>query len=103
MEWPLIAALASSGGFAISFAVFWLTFGSRLGGVETVARVAGDEAKEALGRVDAVTASFSLYREQVAKDYIQREAMREVEDRVTAAIDRLGDRLDRFVEAAGRN
>jgi hypothetical protein len=31
---------------------------------------------------------------------IHREVMREVEDRLTAAIDRLGDRLDRFVEAA---
>jgi len=102
MEWPIIAALASSGGFAISFAVFWLRFGSRIGRVETEASVAGDEAKDALTRIGALGASFSLYREQVARDYIHREAMREVEDRLTAAIDRLGDRFDRFIETATR-
>jgi hypothetical protein len=41
-----------------------------------------------------------LYREQIARDYIHREVMREVEDRLTGAIDRLGERLDRFTAAA---
>lgn len=99
-EWPAIAALASTGGFALSFAVFWLTCGTRIGKAETEATAASAGAKDALDRVSRLGASFSTYREQVARDYIQREAMREVEDRLTAAIDRLGDRLDRFVEAA---
>lgn len=99
-EWPAVAAFASTGGFAISFAVFWLTFGTRIGRAETEASVANTEAKDALERVAMLGTSFSTYREQVARDYIHREAMREVEDRLTAAIDRLGDRLDRFVEAA---
>jgi hypothetical protein len=99
-EWPAIAALASSGGFAVSFAVFWLKFGTRIGKAESEATAASSGAKDALDRVGRLGASFSTYREQVARDYIQREAMREVEDRLTAAIDRLGDRLDRFVEAA---
>jgi hypothetical protein len=99
-EWPAIAALASTGGFAVSFAVFWLTFGTRIGKAETEATAASSAIKDALDRVSRLGASLSTYREQVARDYIQREAMREVEDRLTAAIDRLGDRLDRFVEAA---
>jgi hypothetical protein len=100
LEWPAVAALASTGGFAVSFAVFWLTFGARIGKVETEANAANTEAKNALERVARLGTSFSIYREQVARDYIHREVMREVEDRLTAAIDRLGDRLDRFVEAA---
>lgn len=48
------------------------------------------------------TAAFSLYREQIARDYIHREVMREVEDRLTAAIDRLGDRLDRVLERSDK-
>jgi hypothetical protein len=61
---------------------------------------ANSEARDALEKVATLGTSFSTYREQVAKDFIHRIAMREVEDRLTAAIDRLGDRLDRFIEAA---
>jgi len=100
LEWPAVAAFASTGGFAVSFAVFWLTFGARIGKVETEAGAANSEARDALERVAKLGTSFSTYREQVARDYIHREMMREVEDRLAAAIDRLGDRLDRFVEAA---
>ena len=100
LEWPAVAAFASTGGFAISFAVFWLTFGTRIGRVETEANTANSEARDALERVATLGASFSTYREQIAKDCIHREVMREVEDRLTAAIDRLGDRLDRFIETA---
>ena len=47
------------------------------------------------------SAAFPLYREQIAREYIHREVMREVEERLTAAIDRLGDRLDRALERSG--
>jgi hypothetical protein len=100
LEWPAVAAVASTGGFAISFAVFWLTFGTRIGRAETEAGAANSGAKEALDRINRLGTTLSTYREQVARDYIHREVMHEVEDRLTAAIDRLGDRLDRFIEAA---
>lgn len=45
-------------------------------------------------------AAFHLYREQVAREYIHRETMKEVEDRLTGAINRLGDRFDKLIEAA---
>jgi hypothetical protein len=100
LEWPAVAAVASTGGFAISFAVFWLTFGTRIGRAETEASAANSGAKDALDRITRLGTSLSTYREQVARDYIHREVMHEVEDRLAAAIDRLGDRLDRFIEAA---
>lgn len=100
LEWPAVAAVASTGGFAISFAVFWLTFGTRIGRAETEASAANSGAKDALDRITRLGTSLSTYREQVARDYIHREVMHEVEDRLAAAIDQLGDRLDRFIEAA---
>lgn len=102
-EWAMISAGCAAGGFAIAFATFWMTFGSRLSKAEADATTAKASAYEAGERIITLGASFSLYREQVAREYIHREAMREVEDRLTQAIDRLGDRLDRlFVEAAAR-
>ena len=61
LEWPAVAALASTGGFAISFAVFWLTFGTRIGKAETEADAASSGAKNALDRVASLGASFSTY------------------------------------------
>ena len=100
MEWAAISAVAALAGFGIAFATFWLTFGGRIGKAETDASNALAQSKEANEKVAIQTAAFSLYREQVAREYIHREVMREVEDRLTQAIDRLGERLDRFTEAA---
>jgi hypothetical protein len=49
-------------------------------------------------KLAASCAAIALYREQVARDYMHREVMREVEQRLTEAIDRLADRLDRLLE-----
>lgn len=100
MEWAAISAVAALAGFGIAFATFWLTFGGRIAKAEADASNAADHAKEANDKVAIQTAAFALYREQVAREYIHREVMREVEDRLTQAIDRLGERLDRFTEAA---
>jgi len=102
MEWPAIAALGTVGAFGIAFATFWIKFGGRIGKAESEASDARRAAKEADEKATLLSAAFSLYREQVAREYIHREVMREVEDRLTAAIERLGDRLDRFVEAAAK-
>lgn len=100
MEWGAVSAIAAVAGFGLSYALFWLSFGGRLSKAETESADAKVDAREASEKVGLLTASFSLYREQIARDYIHREAMREVEDRLTQAIDRLGERLDRFTEAA---
>jgi len=102
MSWPAVAALASLAGFGIAFATFWITFGSRIGRAELEASEAKSKAKDADDKATLLSAAFAMYREQVARDYIHRETMREMEDRLAAAIDRLGDRLDRFVETAAR-
>jgi len=98
---------------------FWMRLASRITLAESTARAAKEEAesaakaakeeverlagaiKEANDKIAILQAAFALYSEQIAREYIHREMMREVEDRLTAAIERLGDRLDRVLERSG--
>jgi hypothetical protein len=109
VTWIGVAAGCAS---LISILRFWMTYSDRITTAEAAAKAAADTAQEAKKdahetseKIAILAASFSLYREQVAREYIHREVMREVEDRLTQAIDRLGVRLDRFTEAAihGKN
>ena len=101
VDWGAIAAIATVAGFGLAFGGFWLKFGSRLANAEATSHEAKEDAKEANEKATLLSASFSLYREQIAREYIHREVMREVEDRLTQAIERLGDRLDRVLERSG--
>jgi hypothetical protein len=83
---------------ALAILGFWMTLSARLAKAEITASEAKEDAKEANSKATLLSASFSLYREQIAREYIHREVMREVEDRLTQAIERLGDRLDRVLE-----
>lgn len=104
----LVVGLGSLGGVGLGFLTFWLNFSSRVSDANATAQKAEGLAKEA--KADAhetattlaiQTAAFSLFREQVAKEYIHREVMREVETRLTDAINRLGDRLDKVLSKIG--
>jgi hypothetical protein len=84
---------------------FWMRFENRTTLAEATAATAAkdvEDAKElaanAHNRVTLLAAEFGMYRESVAREYIHRTTMREVEDRLTQAIDRLGDRLDRVLD-----
>jgi hypothetical protein len=86
---------------AVAILGFWMSLSSRLTKAEVTASEAKDDAKEASEKATLLSAAFALYREQIAREYIHREVMREVEDRLTQAIERLGDRLDRVLERSG--
>lgn len=86
---------------AVAIIGFWMSLSARLAKAEIIASEAKDDAKEANEKATLLSAAFSLYREQIAREYIHREVMREVEDRLTQAIERLGDRLDRVLERSG--
>lgn len=102
MDWQIVAALGTAGGFTLAFATFWIRFGSRISTAESVATEAQKASDHSRDQLAILTAQFSLYREQIAREYIHREVMREVEERLTQAIDRLGDRLDRVLERSDR-
>lgn len=93
----------------IAIVSFWMNFATKIANnkaaaeaAATAAKAATEIAHEASEKVTLLSAGFGIYREQVAREYIHREVMREVEDRLTAAIERLGDRLDRVLEKQTR-
>lgn len=105
-------AVAVAVGSLISIITFWTRYSDRITKAEARAEAADDlaqeakkDAHEASEKIALLSASFGMYREQIARDYIHREVMREVEDRLTSAINGLGERLDRFTAAAlaGKN
>lgn len=98
-QWATIAIASVVPALAI--VGFWMTLSSRLTKAEITSQEAKDDAKEANSKATLLSTAFALYREQIAREYIHREVMREVEDRLTQAIERLGDRLDRVLERSG--
>lgn len=51
-------------------------------------------------RIDAIEKDHAGFREKVARDYVSRDALRELEERLVNAIERLGDRFDRYFDKA---
>jgi hypothetical protein len=58
------------------------------------ARNAMAAANAAHEKIALLQAALTAYRETQAERLVSREVLREVEDRLTGAIDRLGDRFD---------
>jgi len=65
------------------------------------AEEASASAKEAHERIGIQSQALALYREQVAREYVSRDALGEMERRVTTSIDRLSDRLDKVLDRQG--
>ncbi len=96
-----IAAIAALGGVCVAgvaIITFWINLSDRISKADLRATSADEGTKACAVQVAAIHAAFGLYRETVAREYIHRESMREMEDRLTAAIDRLADRLDRILD-----
>ena len=84
---------------------FWINFAREIAKARSVAEQANNKADAAQKacldlniQLQAQTASFAIYREQIAREYISRDSMRELEDRLTGEIKGLGTRIDRFLE-----
>lgn len=50
----------------------------------------------------ALSGLLALHREQVAREYVDKAALREMEGRLTDRIDRVGDHLAALMERGGR-
>ena len=53
--------------------------------------------------VQAVRDELAGFKLRVAEKYVSSDSLREIEDRLVAAIERLGERLDRVIDKASRN
>lgn len=92
--------LITAGGSIIAIITFWMNRGRTEGETSVVASEAKRSSAEAHEKIAALDAAFGIYRERVAADYVSRSVLREVEERITGAIDRIADRLDRIIEHA---
>lgn len=91
-------ALIGAAGSIIAIVTFWMNRGRAEGENSATASDAKKMALEAHIKIGALDAAFGLYRENVAKEYVSRSTLHEVEIRITGAIDRITDRLDRIIE-----
>lgn len=81
----------------VGVVVFLTRAADRAMRAEEAAQSMGTRLKQVEERIALETAALALFREQVAREYVSREAMRELEERVVKAIDRVGDRIDRIM------
>ncbi len=77
--------------------VLWLATQARAERKALSDRLDADR-KAAADAAAAVRADLERHRLEVAKDYVSRDSLRELEERLVAAIERLGDRLDRVLD-----
>jgi hypothetical protein len=55
-------------------------------------------ADEAHDKIAMQGETHALFREQVAREYVSREALREMEERLTHSIDGIRERLDKVLD-----
>lgn len=84
-------ALLGALGSIIASIKFWMDMGRSQERADDAKKI----AIEAHLKVATLEQSFALYRERVAMEFVSRTTLREVEDRISAAIENLGVRLDR--------
>jgi hypothetical protein len=82
----------------ISAMTFWAGWIARIAKGEAAALEVGGLKTE----VAAVKADLADFKVEVAGKYASNQTIIEMEERVTAAINRLGDRLDRILERRTR-
>jgi hypothetical protein len=93
--WSAIGAaftvLTTMGGFVLRLA-------DRINKAETIAGSAGKQANSAVARVIEVEKQLTEHRVAVAKDYVSNDTVRALENRIIAAINTLGDRIDGLIK-----
>lgn len=77
---------------------FWMSISQEI----TIAKTQASDAKKDADllniRLSAMDAAFGLYRERIAEEYINKVAVKQMEDRIMSAINQLGTRVDRVFE-----
>lgn len=120
MDPALIGAASGLASAAAAFAAFWMAIGGRISRAETnaenaiqVAAECDNELKETRASITALSAHFSLYRENAIEKFVTHQAITELEKRLVEsqakseqrlvdALEGLNKRLDRLLEAGLR-
>jgi hypothetical protein len=92
LSWPMLAGLILIGGFLIAIFKVVDTWSQRV----SAGQAAKEIATAAMSRAEKAEADLAAFKEQVARDYVSQMLLEKMEDRVTGAVNRLGDRLDQL-------
>jgi hypothetical protein len=92
------ATLTLIGLQVIGFVVFIVRTHNKAMEAHETAERAQKRADDAHLSVSAQAASLSLFREQVASNYVDREDLREIKRELIDAINKLGDRFDQSIQ-----
>lgn len=98
MDWALAGVIVAAITASVVVLTFWLNLSDRISKATASAEAAHSTAKEASIRAESIGAELARFREQVAREYVSHEALRQLEDRLVGAIERLGDRMDKLFE-----
>lgn len=121
--WTAVAAIAAVLAAVATWLAFWLKFGDRVSKAEGAAAGATEKADAALratadvhNRITTEQAAMGLYRERIAAEYVHRDMLREMEERIMGMLRdgiiglrdqlkeqsrELGARIDKALDARG--
>lgn len=94
LPWEVIGGLIGIVSFIAMIGTIAVGYGRLKANQEETKR----RAERAIEKADAIADDLAAFREQAAREFVSVTTLEKVEERVVGAIDRLGDRLDRFFE-----
>ncbi len=92
------ATLLAVGANFVFAVVFMVRSDGRARNAQAIAVEARKMASDAHDKIAALHGIVSLHKEQIARDYIDKEALRDMERRLSDDINRLGDRIDEALD-----
>lgn len=98
ISWEHTGTVLAIVGQIVVIVAFIVRIEGRAKTAADTARDAHNMAKDAHEKIAIVQASLSLHREQVAREYIDRDAMREFKDEVMGGLKDLGRRIDEVLK-----
>jgi hypothetical protein len=81
----------------VGFVVYLVRTSNKAEAAHQAAQDAQESADKAHLNISAHQANLSLFREQVAANYVDRDALRDIKRELIDAINKLGDRMDQSI------
>lgn len=103
MNWDFNAAtLLAIGAQVVLIIVFMVKTANTAKSAMALAREAMASANEAHKNVAALHGLLSLHKETVAREFVDKEALREMKSELLDSINRLSDRIDDVLDTKAR-
>lgn len=92
------AVILGGGGSIVAIIKFWMMVGEAV----ATAKEAKTTADASIVQIAAVSGLLAMFKEQVAKEYVNMSTIRDMEDRLSRNMDRITSRLDELLTLMAR-